>query len=215
MDSRISRALTQRMYLLHCGDETPKGKIAFTVEGSTSNTYLVELKKVGCACSCKDFETRGQICKHIIFILVRVAKMPLETMCSDPNLFVLSDELKTAIKKATNPTPVTVADTLEPRQTNECGVCYEDFTVKDQDLQKCTTCSKVLHGACMQLWIASCMGSGNLCTCPYCRALMCFELQKRRREDDDCLSKMIKNRVKRTRVSNKNEDKTSVVEPSE
>ncbi len=199
MEGRISRALTQKMYLIQCTEK--KNGFACGVEGSTGTTYLVELKKVGgCCCDCPDFEKRREMCKHIFFILVRVAKTPVSEVQTDPVTFVLSDDLVTRIKNATDPSHA-VTESFEARLTNECGVCYEDFMEIDKNLRKCTTCLKALHDSCMELWIRSCATRGHVCTCPYCRGLM--STQKRVREEDDYLSKMVVKPppVKRTRKS--------------
>ena len=200
MEGRITRALTQKMYMIDCTEK--KNGFVCTVEGSTGKHYLVELKKVdGCCCDCPDFEKRGEMCKHIFFVLVRVAKTPVSEVATDADTFVLSDDLVTRIKNATDPTHA-VTESFEARLTNECGVCYEDFTEIDKDLRKCTTCLKALHDSCMELWIRSCATRGHPCTCPYCRGYM-STASKRTREEDDCLSKLAVRPppVKRTRRS--------------
>lgn len=201
MEARISRALTQKMYLIQCGEMRPSRSILCDVEGSTGTTYVVELKKVGCCCTCPDFAKRGEMCKHIFFVLVRVAKTPISEVQQDPDNFVLSDDLTTRIKNAIDPTHA-VTDAFEARLTNECGVCYEDFTERDKDLRKCMTCSKALHDSCMELWTRSCATRGQTWTCPYCRGFLSV-CKRIREEDDDCLSKMVAKPqpVKRTRKS--------------
>lgn len=188
MAARVIRAQTQRMYLMEY--RAVKNGFAFKVEGSTSKHYCVQLKKNGCKCSCPDFTQREEMCKHIFFILVRVAKTPLAELTSSTGDFILTNEITVRIKNAVCPTNTT--DESETRITNDCGVCYEDFTEKDKDMVKCTTCSKALHDSCMSLWVKSCTARGLTNTCPYCRALLSVAAHKRMREnDDDCLVKMI------------------------
>eukprot|EP00438_Fugacium_kawagutii_P006214 Skav219202 [mRNA] locus=scaffold537:50062:53657:+ [translate_table: standard] len=46
------------------------------VLGSTGNVYQVELHSSGNACSCLDFAKGGGVCKHILFLMLRVLKLP-------------------------------------------------------------------------------------------------------------------------------------------
>eukprot|EP00553_Chaetoceros_curvisetus_P003672 CAMPEP_0204635066 /NCGR_PEP_ID=MMETSP0717-20131115/30687_1 /ASSEMBLY_ACC=CAM_ASM_000666 /TAXON_ID=230516 /ORGANISM="Chaetoceros curvisetus" /LENGTH=283 /DNA_ID=CAMNT_0051653699 /DNA_START=10 /DNA_END=861 /DNA_ORIENTATION=+ len=76
IQSRIERALTQRLYLIqtstpttspiHCGPS-----ITLTVLGSTGNVYEVNLSKVP-SCNCPDY-AKGNLCKHLLFVMLKVA----------------------------------------------------------------------------------------------------------------------------------------------
>ena len=76
ISTRINRARTQRLFLVHTSDiqhdAHPHGgiSITFAVLGSTGNVYQVVLSKVP-SCSCPD-HAKGNLCKHILFVMLRV-----------------------------------------------------------------------------------------------------------------------------------------------
>ncbi|CAM9475269.1 unnamed protein product, partial [Phaeothamnion confervicola] len=76
---RISRAMSQRMYLIERSDESASGALAhrFTVLGSTGNVYEVRIAK-GPSCSCPD-HGRGNVCKHILFVFLKVLKVRFDS----------------------------------------------------------------------------------------------------------------------------------------
>ena len=75
--ARMSRAKTQRMYLIaqdeDGGSETELAR-RFRVLGSTGNVYCVEISGEP-ACDCPD-GAKGNLCKHILFVLLRVLRVP-------------------------------------------------------------------------------------------------------------------------------------------
>ena len=91
LQDRLLRANTQRMYLIQqtmrsvqndtdtipngtendTSDQQQKKEMDFTVLGSTGNVYTVTLRRVPC-CTCPDFLRTKDLCKHIIFILLKV-----------------------------------------------------------------------------------------------------------------------------------------------
>jgi SWIM zinc finger len=75
VQQRISRAKTQRMYLVKRGEiqhgqEGCCNSCDFVVLGSTGNVYTVTIEKVP-HCTCPD-HARGNLCKHILFVLLKV-----------------------------------------------------------------------------------------------------------------------------------------------
>lgn len=69
IQQRIDRAVTQRMYLVERGD-VENHKCSFVVLGSTGNVYNVSISHTA-SCSCPD-RLRGNLCKHILFVLLKV-----------------------------------------------------------------------------------------------------------------------------------------------
>merc|ERR1712070_671690 len=93
---RIERALQQRLYLLNMERHPGPGPGAtFAVLGSTGNVYTVEFGQCP-QCNCPDFLNGRGLCKHVLFIWLRVLR------CSedDPRIWqtaLLTSELQTAI----------------------------------------------------------------------------------------------------------------------
>lgn len=71
---RISRAISQRMYLIHQIDTSSATSLSrqFAVLGSTGNVYDVTIGQKP-HCTCPDC-AKGNLCKHIIFVMIKVIK---------------------------------------------------------------------------------------------------------------------------------------------
>ena len=74
---RLSRALSQRLFLIDTVGAKPQEDQhtrKFIVLGSTGNVYTVTIGPEPC-CTCPDGE-KGNVCKHILFVFIRVLKIP-------------------------------------------------------------------------------------------------------------------------------------------
>ena len=79
---RIERALEQPLYLLSL-ERQPNGSGAtFAVLGSTWNVYTVDLGHQP-TCSCPDFLKGQNVCKHVLFVWIRV----LQCRKTDPRIW--------------------------------------------------------------------------------------------------------------------------------
>eukprot|EP00611_Tribonema_gayanum_P027067 TRINITY_DN6589_c0_g1_i4.p1 TRINITY_DN6589_c0_g1~~TRINITY_DN6589_c0_g1_i4.p1 ORF type:complete len:479 (+),score=164.23 TRINITY_DN6589_c0_g1_i4:36-1472(+) len=102
---RIQRAATQRMFLLERRDLSQPENIhhEFGVIGSTGNVYRVQIASVP-SCDCPD---RNPLCKHILFVYLKVLKQPLDS----PHIYqaaLLQSELQEIFENA----PPSAADVL-------------------------------------------------------------------------------------------------------
>ncbi|KAG5179073.1 hypothetical protein JKP88DRAFT_327812 [Tribonema minus] len=102
---RIQRAATQRMFLLERRDLSQPDNIhhEFGVIGSTGNVYRVQIASVP-SCDCPD---RNPLCKHILFVYLKVLKQPLDS----PHIYqaaLLQSELQEIFENA----PPSAADVL-------------------------------------------------------------------------------------------------------
>lgn len=82
IQQRIQRALSQRLYLIERGEvtdpDTDRASCSFAVLGSTGNVYNVQIGRTA-TCNCPDsIRTRG-LCKHILFVLLRVIALPADS----------------------------------------------------------------------------------------------------------------------------------------
>ncbi|RYH22975.1 hypothetical protein EON65_18470 [archaeon] len=77
--SRISRAVSQRMYMVNQEDLSNELGLCrkYAVLGSTGNVYNIRIEKIP-SCTCPDAARKG-LCKHIIFIMVKVLQVPKQS----------------------------------------------------------------------------------------------------------------------------------------
>lgn len=162
-NKRLVKSLSEKMCLLSAVQEEDKWN--FKVRGTTNNIYEQQLTPTTYSCSCPDQQGKKTCCKHLLFLVARVAKQ-----------YELGGELaqrpKTTWKK-------TVFDacskswtlclshligsvTSAPINDDICGICFEDLGT--ENLMECTTtCHKHYHSACIKLWLE------HGTTCPNCR----------------------------------------------
>ena len=82
---RLERAMSERLYLIERRDESlasPSGllslQVLFVVLGSTGNVYEARVCRAP-SCTCVDFRERSQICKHLLFVYVKVLRASRES----------------------------------------------------------------------------------------------------------------------------------------
>ncbi|OAL48702.1 hypothetical protein IQ07DRAFT_588804 [Pyrenochaeta sp. DS3sAY3a] len=166
-----SRAMTQRLTVLsrerQGTDEVPEEKI--TMAGSTGNVYT-QVIGLSPSCNCPHAE-KGNQCKHIIYVMLRVLKAPEEIAYQ---LALLSSELRDLFKNAP-PIPGvelhgkdgTENEELDSNRKpieGECPICYDDLGDKESTVYCKASCGNNVHKDCMMKWLAM------KTTCPYCRA---------------------------------------------
>lgn len=173
--SRLQRALKQSMYLLEYNCDSNEN-YKFIVEGSTINNYTVQIKfdkevsngnnlfeeqylhEKCLSCTCPDYKTRHQICKHIMFILFRVLQF-------DVNNEIKITEFKERYIKNIVEKKNTLNDNANDNDKFEielCVICYEDITNRKYK-SGCKQCSGVYHTKCLSVW----RRRNN--SCPCCR----------------------------------------------
>jgi len=157
----------------------------FTILGALRdekrNTYSVTLYNDGpsFACSCPDHRRRymseGTYCKHISFIICKVAGVTSSEIFSTKRLDACHyDRLITSITTLFvdvpnfKPTGI-VSDKLvfdgpgRPLdEDSSCPVCLSDMAAGDK-LLTCPKCQNSLHAECMRAWLY------RKASCPFCR----------------------------------------------
>jgi len=96
IEDRIERALKQRLYLLTADRHTDGPGASFAILGSTGNVYRVDFGLMPC-CDCPDFMKGRGLCKHVLFIWLRVLRCAED----DPRIWqkaLLSEELRAAVE---------------------------------------------------------------------------------------------------------------------
>ena len=136
--------------------------------------------------NCADFH-RGNLCKHILFVFLKVLKVPP----SSPLIYqkaLLQSELAEVFEKAPNIALVSASVRVEDsvakayqdskdgqqkppeKETavvefveSDCAVCFDPMT-SPETAKACPTCRNYLHIECLQKWL------NHSPTCPYCRS---------------------------------------------
>lgn len=167
---RLKRSLNEKIYLL-AATQVSNNHWKFNVRGQSKKVYEQNLKPDLFSCSCPDHTTKHTFCKHLLYLVARVAiQMELAGTISENknnwtdnafNTCALSwiSRLKNHInkEKKTEVNTEAIGDA--------CPICFEDMK-ETESLVKCvTTCKKYFHQDCIKLWLSS-----DHDTCPLCRA---------------------------------------------
>jgi hypothetical protein len=165
-NKRLIKALSEKMCLLSATQTDDKW--VMKMRGSSNNVYDQTLTETSYVCSCPDQQGKNTFCKHLLFLVARVAKQyelggelaqrpkttwkkPAYDACSMSWKNVLSHLIKTKVEET-----VTIVEGL-------CSICFEDLG--SCELLECTTtCHQHFHKECMTRWLEH----GD--TCPNCRA---------------------------------------------
>ncbi|ORY89438.1 hypothetical protein BCR35DRAFT_300624 [Leucosporidium creatinivorum] len=196
IQERADRVRSQRFFCV-ARKRTTETSEEFNVLGSTGNVYTVSIRTLP-SCTCPD-GAKGNHCKHIIFVLLKILQVPLEV-----NLWyqaaLLQTELR-AIFAHARPAPQDrqaervaklyrvatgeeeadaeaeaggsgsgVVQKKLPEEGDDCPICYEEFTVgQKKGLVFCLA----LQG-CGNPLHSICFGQwskqAHPVTCPLCRA---------------------------------------------
>ncbi|GJD11733.1 hypothetical protein Gasu2_58610 [Galdieria sulphuraria] len=194
---RLERAKKQRLYLLAVTN-SEVGSPSFAILGSTGNVYTVWFQS-GCPkCNCIDHRVRKTLCKHVIFVLLRILKVPeeqIEKFCSScgseselqrylRNVTLLVDTQYIAPQNTVEDFKSIVGDLdgsfsslrkppVPRREENtECPICFENFSTEEgaEPILYCKWgCGNAVHKDCFDKWSCSKVEAGQEVTCVYCR----------------------------------------------
>jgi Ring finger domain/SWIM zinc finger len=102
LQERLERAATQRLYLIQQSEIPPMydhhhqeegenhNRVHFTVLGSTGNVYTVVLGLVP-SCTCPDYCRRQDMCKHIMFVLLKVIGLEVSNPLAYQKAYISSE----------------------------------------------------------------------------------------------------------------------------
>lgn len=193
VQERIARAFAHRLYLI---DKkflgAPPSECDFFILGATGNVYTVKLS-LRPSCTCPD-HVKGNTCKHFLFVMLRVLKLPREDPrvwqkallpselhdllenLSVSNAVLASSLVRERFQQITGETSTPAMEPLEPLQREidgDCPICYEPMANKDgkpsESIVFCKTCGNNVHADCFKRWSQS-KKHGSV-TCIYCRAV--------------------------------------------
>ncbi|CAK9048803.1 unnamed protein product [Durusdinium trenchii] len=182
VQERIDRAFAHRLYFL--ARQTDGDGEKLDVLGSTGNVYHVELRPSGNACSCLDFAKGGGVCKHLLFVMLRVLKLPREdhrvyqTGLTPSELQPLLTLFRTGSFQVGGEVQAdaTVMRGYQQAQGGregcarqplpaDCPICFEEI-VEGKGVDFCRVCGHNVHCDCQQRWASA----GKSDTCPLCRS---------------------------------------------
>jgi hypothetical protein len=165
---KLQKALSEKIYLLSV-NQVSQSEWKFSLRGQSNNVYEQNLKPDLFSCSCPDHQTRKTFCKHLLFLISRVAvQMDLAASVShnkakwtDTAFNACSqswiNRLKSHIKK-------------EDKECNkaaigsDCSICFEEMKQGETFVQCITTCKNYFHSDCIKRWLET-----GHDTCPLCR----------------------------------------------
>jgi len=191
---RVERVMSQRFFMVGRSRDGNELREEFSVLGSTGNVYTVIIDRIP-FCDCPD-ATKGNHCKHILFIFLKVLQVPTESHCWYQKA-LLTSELEVIFAQAPKaPTAVANRNVVDaynratgkassstavdppknrrmPGADDDCPVCYEEMhNVDMKTLTFCNECGNALHNECFQQWARK---AGHNVTCVWCRAKWVYQ----------------------------------------
>lgn len=163
---RFMKSLNDKIYLLSAKQSENNKEWNFRVQGQSKNIYNQTLTSTNYICSCPDHMGKKTFCKHLLFLVVKVAKQidVGEYLSENPKQYwnnityelcyqswILN--LEHLIKEKTN---------YKEDSDNTCLICYEELG-KTNLIECKTICHKRYHYNCIKKWLTH--GS----SCPNCR----------------------------------------------
>lgn len=161
-ESRMKRALGQPMYLISA-EYKLTNMWCFEVQGFSGSNYKITLNPTEMKCNCFDFKLRHKLCKHLYFIIARVAKDTdsLVKLNENTNIFIINPNLTSMLK-----TRLKKCDTNEcTNDTDDCVICFESMKNK-KIIESCSICKNSFHIHCLKRWLKT------KHTCPLCRTVI-------------------------------------------
>ena len=175
MTDRKDRGKTQQLFLIESLPAEGRTR-GYVIMGSTGNVYTVTIQSKP-ECTCPDYRTRYNRCKHIYFVLIRIMKTKNEdqTVYSNSDLdtmfnnipdvtknLIVNDNIKNKYDKANN------KEYKEKEQQNTddlCPICLDDLT-NGEELDHCKfSCGRAVHTVCCGMWTKK-----NERKCVFCSA---------------------------------------------
>jgi hypothetical protein len=166
---RFSKALKERIYLLSAS-QISNEEWNFNIRGQSNKVYKQILTPTKFSCACPDHCLRKGFCKHLLFLICRVAvNQSLAKELFENNnkwnlnifnciSFLLIDRLKNRME---NNKPKEISCNAIG---SDCSICFEEMKNGEIFSQCLTTCKNYFHKECIDLWTNS--GHNN---CPLCR----------------------------------------------
>ncbi len=168
---KLKKSLSEKIYLLSA-KQVNKSEWNFSLRGQSLNVYNQILRPDFYSCSCPDHSTRNNFCKHLLFLVSRVAiQMELAASISMDKNKWNSDAFNACVPSWINRLKCHIAKKGTVKPINEkavgsdCSICFETITDKDILSQCIKTCKNYFHQDCIKRWLET-----DHDTCPLCRS---------------------------------------------
>lgn len=166
---RLKKSLSEKIYLLSAS-QTAEDHWNFKVRGQTMNVYEQSLKPDHFSCTCPDHKTRGSFCKHLLFLVARVAmQMELASKIQQNRANWKESAFQACVSGWINRLKHRMSGKEKPAKIEavggDCPVCFEEMKEDDKLSQCLTTCKNYFHDDCVKAWLGT-----DHTTCPLCRA---------------------------------------------
>ena len=166
---RIERCYTDNIYLIESLPSEDEYERRYLIMGNSGNTYKVTIAKKP-NCTCPDYRTRRNRCKHIFFVLIRIMNINnfTDRQFSEEELVDMFSNIpdipQNLIYQGERPE--------EPKAVNQkfdkgdvCPICLDPLE-NGKDLDYCRfSCGKTIHSKCFSMWERT---KGSICV--FCRA---------------------------------------------
>lgn len=154
---RKDRAKYQTMYCLN-SEKIKDREWTFDIQGNSDNIYKTYISDKIHTCSCPDFKLRGIRCKHILFVIIRIANdaYTFSEIDNEKNIYDINPAFDILLEHRVMVKKSTIDD--------DCVICYE--SMNNTFTKECSTCKNTFHTTCISKWTRI----NN--TCPLCRSLV-------------------------------------------
>ena len=167
---RIERCYTDNIYLIESlppEEEYPYER-NYLIMGNSGKTYTVTISNEP-SCTCPDYTTRGNRCKHIYFVLIRIMNIYEYT-----EEYYTDDELAQMFLNIPQVAKDLMYQGEKPTEQKEvsqkfekgdiCPICLDPLE-NGKELDYCKySCGKTIHKKCFSMWEKS---KGGICV--FCR----------------------------------------------
>ncbi|KAH8697285.1 putative RING finger domain protein [Talaromyces proteolyticus] len=176
---KLYRARTQKMFVIRRTRQSAGGVPEEKVDmvGTTGNIYTVTISTTPW-CSCPD-SSKGNQCKHIVYVLVNVLKARAELQYQLAFLFSeLVEMLGNSPIHPVRSDSGTNTDKAGKRKPIEgdCPICFMEFDAQNEQIVWCkNSCGNNIHKTCFAQWAAT--TQKRKVECVYCRAEWESELE--------------------------------------
>lgn len=183
---RQLQAIQARIYVLQ-----ENGPTAFTVKEHDSTRKLRVTLGDPSACTCTTYMKEHELCIHILWVVLKLFKIPAENPISwqgslverEIQQIVKSRESTRAQAQRNSNSDTSSSKTAAANQNNEnvieprpieegdcCPICQDQMT-RSQHLTYCRySCGHSIHSRCMKIWADHQLSQGTSILCPMCRA---------------------------------------------
>ena len=172
---RIERCFTDNIYLIESipPDSVDDNERTYVIMGHSGHVYNVTISRKP-HCTCPDFYLRGNRCKHIYFVLMRIMNIenPTDKYYNDDELQEMFSNIPPVAQNLMyqgNDVPLVGKEIKEVEQKFDkgdiCPICLDPLE-NGKDLDFCRySCGKTIHKKCFSMWEKA---KGSICV--FCRA---------------------------------------------